>query len=80
MCDTGLWHEPPCNTSDGPVWFPERGEEATEPEGEDVGELRAELEQLRASLRMRPDDEGIKGVIAIVDNQLRAARAAKGEN
>jgi hypothetical protein len=41
-----------------------------------AGELRAELEELRARLKKRPDDERVKGEIAIVQNHLQAARRA----
>lgn len=71
MCELSQGHAGACPTTDGPVWFTTQCA--------DVGELRAELEDLRAGLKMFPDNQRLKAEVAIVENRLQAARGAKGE-
>ena len=74
LCDFSPPHKPPCVTQDGPMYFAESCADVAV-----RAALLVELDGLRASSRLRPDDQRLKGDVAIVKNQLQAARGAKGE-
>lgn len=82
MCSLSPEHRPPCDTTDGPQYLSASCADvvAVETPLETVQRLQRELElkELRLRLRVHPCDERINAEIAILENQLQAARGAKG--